>query len=414
MRIQTKLRKNITLGIGIGLTLILVLLAWLNTTAMTVIVSITGFGVVIALLALLSVGIGIYSSIMQAGRYHTSQFGLVSMAIVIVLGGWFIYDGILSFNTEEVQFKNGEITLTGTLYLPPGGCPCPAAILIHGSGRQTRDEYRYYARKLAQKGIIGLVYDKRGTGSSDGDLYTVGYKAYAEDAAAGIRFLEQRADVNKYEIGVIGYSEGEWVAPLAYLATGGKPVFIVVVGPSGLSPAGQVNEEIKIRLRSLGFGADAVQNAVLLNNMVFQFYRTGMNRDSVLTAIYRHGEDSWLTEAEDIPRGDDELGFFEDYKWWRMVMDTDPESLWVHVDTPVLFLKGERDSRSTADVAEQKLRAALEKGGNTNVEFVRFPKADHLILEWPFGEGVPPPLFAHGYLDTMTKWIHSVVGKESN
>lgn len=89
-------------------------------------------------------------------------------------------------------------------------------------------------------------------------------------------------------------------------------------------------------------------------------------------------------------------------------MDTNPDSLWTLVDAPVLFLNGGQDSRSSADTAEQKLKAALEQGNNRKGEFVRFPEADHLILEWPFGEGVPPPVFSDGYPDKMVCWIKSL------
>jgi uncharacterized protein len=404
---ENKKGKNIALGLGLSLTVAMILVAWLNTTAMPVVLNTALVGLVVGCLALLLTGVGLYRSLTNPDKFRGTRTGVFLIAIVIILSGWFFYDGFLFYRAEEVQFQNGDITLAGTLYLPTSGCPCPAAVFIHGSGRQTRNEFQYYARVLAQNGIISLVYDKRGTGSSTGNLYQAGYREYAKDALAGVNILQQRPDVLNDKTGFIGFSEGEWVAPLAYVQAEEKPGFIIVVGPSGLSPAGQVNTEIELRLRSGGFGEEAVQKALSVNNLVFHFQRTGEEHDSLLVVLQQVHEETWFTAANDIPANDDELGVYDHYTWWRGVMDTDPDSLWKQVDAPVLFLKGELDDRSYADVAERNLITVLEKGGNTDTDFVRFPRADHMILEWPFGKGVPPPVFSAGYLDRMVEWIKS-------
>jgi len=398
----SKCNKNII--IATVLVVFLLLVYWLNTTALPAVMNVPIVGVTIAIMALLFLCIGYYQSVKQRALYRGYKFGIFLLLIVFVLGGWFLYDGFLTFQKQEVTFKNNDITLAGSLYLPTGDCPCPAVLFIHGSGSQTRGEYRYYAYKLAQNGIISLVYDKRGTGGSTGELYDSDYEDYAKDALAGMKFLRQRKDVKEDGVGFIGYSEGEWVAPLAFGFATEKPNFIAVVGASGFSPAGQVNEEVKIRLSSSGFDSSAISQAISLNKWVFHFQRTGENRDSLLTAIQRNRNESWFITAEDIPKSDDELGQFEDYSWWRSVMDTNPDSLWSQVDVPILFLKGEQDDRSRADLAERKLMTAL-KQTNNNIEFIHFSGADHMILEWPLGKNVPPPVFSEGYLDKIVEWI---------
>ncbi len=401
-------QKNIPVVLGAGLTILLILFAWLNTTAMPVVVNVGGIGVVIACTVLLLLGFTIYRSLTRPTQYRGTPLALVCFLIALVSGGWFLYDAYLSFHREEVTFSNENIVLAGTVYLPTAPCPCPAAVLIHGSGRQTRDEYRYYARNLAQRGIIALAYDKRGTGGSTGELYAAGYREYAQDALAGALLLSQRNDVISAAVGLIGFSEGEWVAPLAYTAADDKPGFIIVVGPSGLSPADQVQAEIAIRLHSLGFDPHSIEEALALNDQVLHFQRTGLGRDTLLADILRSGNLPWFTAAGDIPGDGEELGMYEHYVWWRAVMDTNPDSIWADVYAPVLFIKGGKDSRSTAELAEQKLRTILESGGNRNAEFVHFPGADHMILEWPFGAGVPPPVFSDGYPDILADWIRDI------
>ncbi len=77
------------------------------------------------------------------------------------------------------------------------------------------------------------------------------------------------------------------------------------------------------------------------------------------------------------------------------------------MSAPVLLLKGGRDEHSPAEAARERIVSALGRGGNQDVEFVLFPDADHLILEWPMGRRIPPPVFADGYIMTMIQWLGS-------
>ena len=385
------------------LVLMLILLAWLNTTAMPVVANIQLMGFLVGSVAFMVVGFRLAMAFKNSWGKTTVITGIVMMGIVLILSGWFLYDGYISFENEEVHFANGDIILGGTLFLPGSGCPCPAAVLIHGSGRQTRSEYEFYAQKLAQRGIIALAYDKRGTGASSGDLYSVGYDAYAGDVVAALNFLASRLEVA--EIGLMGYSEGELIAPMAYQQAPNKPAFIVIIGGSGLSPADQVNAEIALRLKSQEFQEVDVNRAVDLNEKVLEFQRTGEHRDSLLLEIESARDEPWFSAAEDIPSNGEELGNFDDYSWWRNVMDTSPDSIWYDVDIPTLFVKGGNDSRSSAESAEQKFTSIFSENGNSQVEFYTYPGADHSILEWPLGENIPPPIFSGRYLDDLADWI---------
>ncbi|MDX1942377.1 MAG: hypothetical protein SFU99_17565 [Saprospiraceae bacterium] len=64
--------------------------------------------------------------------------------------------------SEKVFFKNGDITLAGTLLLPKSSKPCPAVVFIHGSGQETRNNYLKEAKSWLEQGYAALVYDKRG------------------------------------------------------------------------------------------------------------------------------------------------------------------------------------------------------------------------------------------------------------
>ena len=53
-----------------------------------------------------------------------------------------------SYRREEVTFRNGAVSLAGTLTLPSGNKPHPAVVFIHGSGPDSRENYSFYAELL--------------------------------------------------------------------------------------------------------------------------------------------------------------------------------------------------------------------------------------------------------------------------
>ena len=311
-----------------------------------------------------------------------------------------------TYRAEEVWFTQGDVQLEGTLYTPGWSDPVAGVVLVHGSGAESRDEYRFYARFLAQHGIAALAYDKRGVGGSSGRLWATDYEGYATDAAAAVDFLAGRVSSPPGALGIVGFSEGEWVGPLAALASD-RVAFLAILGASGVSPAQQVSSEMAIRLRQRGFDAAAVEQALLLNEQVYRYQRSGEGADSLRTALESARDQPWFTAASDLP---DEVYPVEDYAWWRSVMDFDPAPTWERIRVPVLLLKGGRDDRSTAEVMEERITSALARGGNRDVVVRVLPEGDHLLLEWPMGPGVPPPVFSEDWPELLVAWIRKQVG----
>src|SRR5208282_3620575 len=101
---------------------------------------------------------------------------------------------------EQVRFRNGEVTLGGTLFLPAGSKPRAAVVIFHGSGPQARDSFM--GHWFAEQGIACLTYDKRGVGESTGDFQKVAFPTLVDDGLAAISFLKARADIDAHRIGV--------------------------------------------------------------------------------------------------------------------------------------------------------------------------------------------------------------------
>ena len=102
---------------------------------------------------------------------------------------------------QEVSFENklAGVKLAGTLTLPKGKGPFPAAILIAGSGAHDRNElimghrpFLVLADHLTRNGVAVLRCDDRGVGGSTGDKMAVTDEDLAGDALAAVAFLTGR------------------------------------------------------------------------------------------------------------------------------------------------------------------------------------------------------------------------------
>ena len=142
-----------------------------------------------------------------------------------------------SYHTREVSFGTGTVELSGLLFVPSGPGPHPAVVLIHGSGVSHRDSFWYLslANFLARRGVMVLLPDKRGCGKSQGEWHTESFDDFAGDALAGVKLLSEQDSVDRDKIGMIGLSQGGWIAPLA--ASKSRHVaFVITVSGSTATP----------------------------------------------------------------------------------------------------------------------------------------------------------------------------------
>jgi hypothetical protein len=103
-------------------------------------------------------------------------------------------------------------------------------VLIGGSGPSDRhndgffDELRAH---LSSAGVAALAYDKRGAGKSTGAWAAATVDDLAQDAAAAVAALQAHPGVAAGAVGVLGHSEGGWVA-LRLCAWLGTPRHLIV------------------------------------------------------------------------------------------------------------------------------------------------------------------------------------------
>jgi pimeloyl-ACP methyl ester carboxylesterase len=117
--------------------------------------------------------------------------------------------------TEEIAFPGAGVHLSGSVTCPDVVSACAGVVLIGGSGPSDRHNDGFFdalRAHLAGAGVAVLAYDKRGAGQSAGAWATATIGDLAQDAAAAVAALQAHPRVAAGAVGVLGHSEGGWVA----------------------------------------------------------------------------------------------------------------------------------------------------------------------------------------------------------
>src|SRR5215510_6698872 len=311
------------------------------------------------------------------------------------------------YKQEEVSFQNGEVKLAGTLLTPLKKGPHPAVVFFHGSGPQTRESYlRFFADLFARRGVVTLIFDKRGTGASTGEVwYRTGdrFDVLVADALSGVRFLLSRPEVAPMKIGLWGLSQGGWLSPLA--ASRSKDIaFLIVVAGGGVTPAEQEVYDDEVKLRDKGYPPEEVAEAVALLRLADDVIRGRESWEKFEAARAVAQKKDWFALLDrypvKLPKEDDT---------WRSGsegMDFDPRPLWEKTTIPVLAIYGEEDKSTPTQESVRRVDASLRKAGNKTYTIRTYPKADHALLvsaKVPDGWDWERP--ASGWLELMVDWL---------
>jgi len=143
---------------------------------------------------------------------------------------------------EEVLFPSGRAVLSGSLLLPKRMPPYPAVVMVEGSGpysyqRHWRESvfpfWKLIAEEMLRSGFAVLLFDKPGVNKSTGDWKRQSFLDRSDDVLAAITFLRSRPDTNGGTIGVVGHSQGGWIAQLAAARAKDMVSFLITLaGPS--------------------------------------------------------------------------------------------------------------------------------------------------------------------------------------
>lgn len=296
---------------------------------------------------------------------------------------------------EEISYTNPDdgAVLAGTLTLPQGEGPFPAALLITGSGAQDRDElifghkpFKVIADYLTRKGIAVLRVDDRGYGKSTGDMENATTMTFVGDAQAGVEFLKNRPEIDKSKIGLIGHSEGAIIAPI--LATTTDDIdYIVMLAGTGLNGQQILLKQADDLMRAEGLSDQIIQSSNFLrenmyrivleesdyptiNKKVKQFVTD--NRDILdpefLEIVDTSSEQSWALAIQQAMS-----------PWMKFFLKYDPYPALAKVKCPALYLVGEKDLQVNAEDNAPIIDKALSEAGNQHYQVIRLENLNHLF-----------------------------------
>jgi pimeloyl-ACP methyl ester carboxylesterase len=307
----------------------------------------------------------------------------------------------IALRREEVRFRNGAVTLAGTITTPAGERARAAIVLVHGSGPEDRDFLGPWVEFFASQGLTVLAYDKRGTGKSDGDWKKATFGDLAGDLEAGHRFLQARKNVDPRRVGLFAISQGGWIAPLA-VRRSGDVAFTILHACSALTPGEQGLLSLESELRAYGFPQAEINEAVAYQKLDDAFTRTQKGwqqlQEAYQKAVSKKAE--WVQP----PRARDD--WFRTF--YRGVIDHDPSLDLQQVRCPVLAFFGDCDRTVPPERNKTALEQALAKGGNNDHTVFVLPRANHMFLQAQTGvrtEYSGLKNFVPRYFEAMSSWL---------
>ena len=308
------------------------------------------------------------------------------------------------YKEEEVSFPNGKakISLAGTLTLPRGPGPFPAAILLSGPGPHDRDEsivghrpFLVLADHLTRKGIAVLRFDKRGTGKSTGDYAKATAEDFADDAEAALAYLKTRKEIDAKKAGLIGHSEGGMIAPLVAVRSSDVAWIVLLAGP-GLKGEDTLLLQSELILKTAGVDDGEIARTREFNKQTYALVRQEKDPATLQAKLSDLAQSSGMSASLPPAALQSQVRLMAS-PWFRFFLDYDPVPTLQKTMCPVLALNGEKDLQVAPKENLAKIQKALQEGGNKDFQTTELPGLNHLFQHGPTGS----PTEYGGILETM-------------
>ena len=186
---------------------------------------------------------------------------------------------------------------------------------------------------------------------------------------AVVEDLERVPEIDGARIGLWGFSQGAWVAPLA-ASRSPKIAFLVLLASTGVTPSEQMLYGTAKHARIAGYGEDAASRIVTVRRVVDDYRRGKASRDAAQQAIDTIRDEPFFEHAW-IPASLEGT----DLTWQDM--DFDPEPIFAGVRVPTLLFYGEDDEWSPIDASVAAWRRAAQRARNEDVTVVRLAGTGH-------------------------------------
>lgn len=294
------------------------------------------------------------------------------------------------YKIEEVTFRNegAGITLAGTLSLPQTENNFPAVVLITGSGAQNRDEelmghkpFLVIADFLTRRGIAVLRFDDRGTAQSGGDFKASTSIDFATDAAAALKYLKTRKEINPEQTGLLGHSEGGSVSFIQAAKDKGVAFIVSLAGP-GVRGDSLMLKQAEAIFKSQGMAEAAwlslkpslrKRYAILTQDKSAEQVKAEFHENVMKTIPPGTTVDDNLKK-----RMENEINAMT-APWYIQFMKYDPTNDLKKITCPVFALNGEKDIQVDAAMNLKAIEENIRSNGNKKVKTKLYPGLNHLF-----------------------------------
>jgi pimeloyl-ACP methyl ester carboxylesterase len=301
---------------------------------------------------------------------------------------------------EEPRIIEASQGRLGASLYYKGSLARATVVLIHGADAETR-EMGFIIPYFVCNGINVISYDQRGVGESSGNWFLTGPVEKAEDVAAVYDAFRGDLHVDPHKIGVWGFSNGGWVAPIVSLR---RPLaFMILKSAPTESVLSNLNYEAEMEMRRFHASDSTIAQALEMWHTFEQ-------------ALY--GEASWSAARREISVAEKQPWFQHSLMpklsvpppqatadGLRRAFGYDPHATLTGVTTPTLALYGALDRKLDEADSSTHMRDYLRLGAR-DVTIVVFPRASHTLVVSENGyDAEPPQRYVSAYPKIMLTWL---------
>lgn len=330
--------------------------------------------------------------------------------------------------SEVKQFRVGENLLSGLLSSPASGSADALVIIVHGYGKTNvidQEWYREFRARLAGIGVASFVWDKPGSGRSEGQFdANQPVASSADEVVVAAQFLRAIDAPGAEQIGLWGVSRAGWIAPLA-LARDEELAFWISV--SGVDDKESFGYLLESNWRLSGYSEKRIDRLLAQWKDGNRAVVEGKDYAEVLELTRDYRADPFVLDVVGGEQAISELVFDRQQKTWQELAPTvDPSTgLMIYVDdfatvlssvnVPVLALFGEKDLTVDWRAAKSLYEQTIGQNPNASLRIKTFPDGNHNLHRSKTGgyhetlEILREPRMVAGYYETVLRWLEEYV-----
>ena len=326
------------------------------------------------------------------------------------------------YREEQVSFQSVPgVRIAGTLTLPQGSGPFPAAVLITGSGQQDRDAsllghkpFLVLSDYLTRRGIAVLRMDDRGEGGSTGNFAAATSADFANDVEAAVRYLAARPDVARNKVGLIGHSEGGVIAPMVATRSPGV-AYVVMLAGTGVPGDSLLRMQGAAVLRSAGAPEEVIRRQGEVQGRILAAARGGRDSADAARRMRAALTPEQRTASASLPDSLPPQARPLLTPWFRYFLAYDPRPALRRLKVPTLAVNGSLDSQVPAKENLAAIDTALRAAGNRDYRVMELPGLNHLFQTARTGSpseyATIEETMAPAAMEAVASWIVQRFGK---